>query len=200
MAAAEVLPLRREAIGEGAKPLAERAGAVRFRILESLHVLALRHLPGGAGTVSQALQPLGIANLPAVGTMSAAPGPAGPWVVWRNPGEWTFITTDPAAAAAVERGLQAGAATGPACAVNQSDGTLTLELKGSRIDALLARLLDAASLPREAGHATRGRLADVAVTLLRHDDERLWLVADRSHDHYLAAWLAYAAAALDMPA
>ena len=78
MAAADILPLRREAIGEAAALRAGRAGAVPFRSLESLHVLALRHLPGGAGAIAQALQPLGIANLPAAGTMSAAPGPAGP--------------------------------------------------------------------------------------------------------------------------
>jgi hypothetical protein len=40
------------------------------------------------------------------------------------------------------------------------------------------------------------RVQPGAVTLVRHDHGRIWLLADRSHEHYLASWLAYAGAAL----
>ena len=92
--------------------------------------------------------------------------------------------------------MAALAADALACAVDQSDGTLGLDLQGPRVDELLQRLVDSHSLPMTLGSAIRVRLADIAVTLVRLDHDRIWLLADRSHEHYLASWLAYAGAAV----
>jgi hypothetical protein len=64
------------------------------------------------------------------------------------------------------------------------------------VDELLQRLVDSHSLPMTLGSAIRARLADIAVTLVRQGPDRIWLLADRSHEQYLASWLAYAGAAL----
>ena len=61
------------------------------------------------------------------------------------------------------------------------DRIMGLDLHGPQVDALLKRLLAAASLPREAGQATRVRLVDVPVTLVRFGEHHLWLLADCSH-------------------
>ena len=204
MAAPDVLtPLRRDAIGHWAASLtaASDAGTVAIRSLETLHVLALRHLPGGAQAIAQALRPLGIDTLPTAGRLAcSAEGAAGPCVLWRSPSEWTLVSTDPHPVQVVEQALQATALDGQACAVNLSDGVMGLDLNGPQVNALLMRLMDAASLPRQAGQATRVRLVDVPVTLVRFGEHHLWLLADRSHDHTIAAWLAYACAAAGLPA
>lgn len=204
MAAPDALtPLRHDAIGHWAARLAadSDAGTVVMRSLEPLHVLALRHLPGGAQAIAQALQPLGIDALPAAGRhASSASGAAGPCVLWRSPSEWTLVSTDPHPVQWVEQALHAPDQEGQACAVNLSDGIVGLDLQGPMVNALLMRVLDAASLPGEAGQARRVRLVDVPVTLVRFGDHHLWLLADRSHDHYLAGWLAHACAAARLPA
>jgi len=195
-------PLRRDAIGHWAASLTadSDAGTVVMRSLEPLHVLALRHLPGAAQAILQALRPLGIDTLPAAGRhASSAAGAAGPCVLWRSPSEWTLVSTDPHPVRLVEQALQASALEGQAYAVNLSDGVMGLDLHGPLIDALLMRLMDAASLPRESGQATRARLVDVPVTLARFGDHHVWLLADRSHDHYIAGWLGHACAAAGLP-
>lgn len=196
-------PLRRDAIGHWAASLAAEsdAGTVVMRSLEPLHVLALRHLPGGAQTVAQALRPLGIDTLPVAGQLAShAAGAARSCVLWRSPSEWTLVSTDPHPIQWVEQALQAPDQEGHACAVNLSDGIVGLDLQGPMVNALLMRLLDAASLPGDAGQAKRVRLVDVPVTLVRFGDHHLWLLADRSHDHYIAGWLAHACAAARLPA
>jgi heterotetrameric sarcosine oxidase gamma subunit len=197
-----LMPLRRDAIGHWAASLMgdPDASSVVIRSLEPLHVLALRHLPGGAQAIAQALRPLGIDTLPVAARLaSSAAGAAGPCVLWRSPSEWNLVSTDPNHAQLVEQALRATALDGQACSVNLSDGIMGLDLHGPQVDALLKRLLDAASLPREAGQATRVRLVDVPVTLVRFGEHHLWLLADCSHDHYIAAWLAHACAAAGLP-
>lgn len=203
MAAPEpLMPLRRGAIGHWADTLrqAAAAGGARglvLRLLEPLHVLSLRHGFGGHVAIARALQPLGLASPTAAGQLAGAPGLAGPWVWWRSPSEWTLAALTPQPLQEVQQGLR-DIGPGPlACAIDLSDGTWGVELQGRGIDALMSRLVDAASLPRGAGQATRARLVDVPVTLVRHDEARLWLLADRSLDHYLADWLAYALSASD---
>lgn len=75
-----------------------------------------------------------------------------------------------------------------------SAGGIAFELEGAAagLEALLSRLIDASAIPRVRGHGTRARLGDVAVSVLRLAEDHVWLLADRSHDRYLALWLARA--------
>lgn len=165
------------------------AGPVAVRRIEPLAVVALRHLPGGGDALAAALRAAGVTDLPTPGrALGNGPNP-GSWALWRSPSEVTLLTFERAAAAAA---LAALAAEELACAVDQTDGTLALELHGPRVDELLQRLVDSHSLPVRPGSAVRARLADIAVTLLRLQPDTLWLLADRSHAHYLSSWLAYA--------
>jgi sarcosine oxidase gamma subunit len=84
-----------------------------------------------------------------------------------------------------------------ACAVDQTDGVLALELQGPQLDDLLLRLVDSRSLPRSPGTASRARVVDIAVTLVRHESDRLWMLAERPQAHYLMNWLNHVGATLE---
>jgi sarcosine oxidase gamma subunit len=84
-----------------------------------------------------------------------------------------------------------------ACAVDQSDGVLALELQGQQLDDLLLRLVDSRSLPRSPGTAFRARLADITITLVRHESDRLWMLAERPQAHYLMNWLNHVGATVE---
>lgn len=113
-----------------------------------------------------------------------------PWLAWRSPQETIAVGL---AAAPLQR-LLVSLAPGrseTAYAADLSDALAVFELHGPRLDAWLAHLVDATAIAHAAGRATRCRLADVAVMLLRLAPERLWLIADRPLAPYLANWLAY---------
>jgi heterotetrameric sarcosine oxidase gamma subunit len=169
------------------------AGPVAVRRIEPLAVIALRHLPGAGELLAAALRAAGVTGVPSPGQALGNGQSQGTSSLWRSPSEVVLLATERAAADAAMAALAADAL---ACAVDQSDGTLALELQGPRVDELLHRLVDSHSLPMTLGSAVRVRLADIAVTLVRRDHDRIWLLADRSHEHYLASWLAYAGAAV----
>ena len=166
------------------------AGPVSVRKIETLVVVALRHLPEAADTLVTALRAVGI---------SAAPNPGqvlgqNPWALWRSSSEVILLAThrnhaDAAVVAMVDTSL--------ACAVDQTDGVLALELQGPQLDDLLLRLVDSRSLPLSPGTAYRARVADIAVTLVRLESDRLWMLAERPQAHYLMNWLKHAGAALE---
>jgi len=79
-----------------------------------------------------------------------------------------------------------------AFATDLSDGMATIALEGPRLEAWLARVVDAMAIPRSPGTATRVRFADIAVLLLRLAPERIWLVVDRALAAYAGEWLTYA--------
>ena len=166
------------------------AGSVSVRKIETLVVVALRHLPEVANTLVTALQAVGI---------SAAPNPGqvlgqNPWALWRSPSEVILLAThrnhtDAAVAAMVGTSL--------ACAVNQTDGVLALELQGQQLDDLLRRLVDSRSLPGLPGTSTQARLVDISITLVRHESDRLWMLTERPQADYLMNWLYHVGTALE---
>ena len=169
------------------------AGPVAVRPIEPLAVVALRHLPGGGEALAAALRAAGVTAIPAPGQALGNGRNPGGWALWRSPSELTLLACERATADAAVAAL---AAEPLACAIDQTDGSLALALQGPQVDELLRRLVDSLSLPVRPGTATRARLADTAVTLVRERPDTLWLLADRSHAHHLANWLAYAGAAL----
>lgn len=169
------------------------AGALAVRRIEPLAVIALRHLPGACDALAAALRAVGVAAIPAPGQVIGKESGHGAWALWRSPSEITLLTCEPSTAQAAVASL---VHTHLACAVDQSQGTLALELQGQQVDELLQRLVDSRSVPIRPGVVTRARLADIAVTLLRQQTDTLWLLADRSHEHYLISWFSYAGAAV----
>ena len=166
------------------------AGPVSVRKMETLVVIALRHLPEADAALVTALRAVGI---------SAAPNPGqvlgqNPWALWRSPSEVILLAThrnhtDAAVAAMMGTSL--------ACAVNQTDGVLALELQGQQLDDLLRRLVDSRSLPGLPATSTQARLVDISITLVRHESDRLWLLAERPQTEYLVNWLKHAGACLE---
>lgn len=76
-------------------------------------------------------------------------------------------------------------------AIDLTHGMGVVELHGTALDEWLAHAVDRTGIPAQ-GHASRCRLADVAVLLMRPAHARMLLVADRSLFPYLADWLAFA--------
>ena len=166
------------------------AGSVSVRKIETLVVLALRHLPEAADTLVTALRAVGISAAPKPGQLLGQ----NPWALWRSPSEVILLAThrkhaDAAVAAMVDTSL--------ACAVDQSDGVLALELQGQQLDDLLRRLVDSRSLPGLPGTSTQARLVDISITLVRHELDRLWMLAERPQAHYLMNWLNHVGATLE---
>ena len=166
------------------------AGPVSVRKMETLVVIALRHLPGADAELLTALRAVGISAAPDPGQMLGQ----NPWALWRSPSEVILLAThrkhaDAAVVAMVDTSL--------ACAVDQTDGVLALELQGPQLDDLLLRLVDSRSLPRAPGTASRARVADIAVTLVRHESDRLWMLTERPQADYLMNWFKHAGAALE---
>src|SRR6218665_1900996 len=130
-------PLSRSQLG---KPDSLRPS--QAALVEPLRVLSLRCLPGGEAALAAAVA----APLPDPGAFS---GP----LVWRSPSEWLHIGSDEAAADALLHALPPGEAE--AQAIDVSAGTIVFELLGPDLDALLARLLDAAVPLARPGPAAR---------------------------------------------
>lgn len=188
----ELQALTRERLGGLGEILQSQRTSMAAAVVEPLQVLSLRALAGGAESLVRAIDAIGIAALPGPGRFAASGATR---LVWRNPTEWLLVTPEAEVAQAVLRAL-APAQGALACAIDQSDGLVTLELRGAPLDAVLHRLLDAAAVPHEPGQGTRARMADIAVVVLRLDPERAWLIADRANDRYLAHWVAHATDAL----
>ena len=166
------------------------AGAVSVRKIETLVVVSLRHLPEAVDTLLTALRAVGI---------SAAPNPGqvlgqNPWALWRSPSEVIKLTTLRNLA---EAALATMIGTSLACAVNQTDGVLALELKGQQLNDLLLRLIDSRSLPRLPGASSQARLVDISITLVRHESDRLWILSERPQADYLMNWLQHTGACLE---
>ena len=166
------------------------AGPVSVRKIETLAVIALRHLPEADAALVKALRAVGI---------SAAPDPGqvlgqNPWALWRSSSEVILLATHRNHA---EAALVAMVDTPLACAVDQTDGVLVLELQGQQLDDLLRRLVDSRSLPGLPGTSTQARLVDISITLVRHESDRLWLLAERPQAEYLVNWLKHAGACLE---
>ncbi len=166
------------------------AGAVSVRKIETLVVVSLRHLPEAVDTLLTALRAVGI---------SAAPNPGqvlgqNPWALWRSPSEVILLTTHRNLADAA---MATMIGTSLACAVDQTDGVLALELKGQQLDDLLLRLVDSRSLPRLPGASSQARLVDISITLVRHESDRLWILSERPQADYLMNWLQHTGACLE---
>ena len=165
------------------------AGPVNVRSIEHLPIISLRHLPEASDSLATALQAAGLAGTPGPGQVLGQ----SPWALWISPSEVILLANNPTQTNAVKTAL----ADNPlACAVDQSDGVLALELQGQQLDDLLLRLVDSRSLPCTPGSAVRVRLADIAVILIRHMPDRLWLLVERPQAQYLTNWLKHAGAAL----
>lgn len=113
-----------------------------------------------------------------------------PLVAWRGPQELIALGLDGTYLRLLLTELAPGKFD-TALAVDMSEALTVFELSGVHLDEWLAHLVDASAIPRSAGRVTRCRLGDVAVLLLRLDNQRVWLAVDRTFCSYLNSWLAY---------
>lgn len=159
--------------------------ALEVRVVEGLRVLSLRHRAGGTAVVEQALEAHGIPALPEPGTFMGTE----PRLVWTGAAESLLLTTQQVVADGVLRALSPACAS-LACAVDQSAGSLVLDLRGAALADVLSHLFDANAIPPHAGLAARARMIDISATLVRLEPGRAWLVVDRPLGLYVLQWIA----------
>lgn len=155
------------------------------REITGLQVCSVRYLPGDS-TASKAVAALGMA-------WSEVPGKLvgnDPFLAWRSPRESLLLSSSREPISQMLQALAPGQSAS-AIAIDMSEAFAVFELHGPQIDVWLSHLVDAMSVPREAGQSSRARLADVAVFLLRMASDRLWMLADRSISPYIGNWLAF---------
>jgi hypothetical protein len=162
------------------------AGRPGCQLLAGVSAVTVRHFPGDTSAQAAAQA----AGLSWPGTPGLFTGDD-PWMAWRSPHETIVIGSRSAPLQALLQSLAPGRSD-TAVALDLSEALAVYQLHGPLLDDWLSHLVDALAIPRQAGRATRCRLADVPVLLLRLDPERVWLVADRPIAPYLGNWLAYA--------
>jgi len=156
-----------------------------YRQQAGIYAATLRHFPTDTSAAA-AVTALGLAWPVAAGSFVGND----PWLAWRAPRESLLLSHQRAAIDMLLQSLAPGRSE-TAMAAELSDGLMTWELHGPLLDEWLVHLVDASALPRQAGRASRARMADVAVFMLRLEADRLWLIADRSMSAYVANWLAF---------
>ncbi len=157
-----------------------------FRRLSGLTVITLRHLEGDT-SARAAAQAQGLPWCEAPGELAGS----GPWLAWRSPRETIALGFESTLLPTLLQALAPGRSES-AVAVDLSQALAVFELQGAQIDEWLAHLVDASSIPRQAGRAARCRMMDAAVFLLRLQADRLLLLVDRPVAAYVENWLAYA--------
>ena len=168
-------PIPRAAIGDMAALLDAPPLRGRVSVVESGLVFYLRSLAPPAGWAEHASS-----------EAERIDGPGNLFVVGLRSGEAIVVSDDDAA---MKRLLERTNETD--VIVDRSHGSIVFDLRGD-VDAWLARLADAAAIPRVPGRGTRLRCIDVSAVVLRLAPECAWVVVDRGVDHYVCRWLAYA--------
>jgi sarcosine oxidase gamma subunit len=161
------------------------SGHPGYRQLTGITAVTVRHFAGD-NSAHDAVLAQGMAWSDTAGMLTGQD----PYLAWRSPQERIALGQQAQPLHALLASLAPGRSD-TAVALDVSEALTVFELQGARLDAWLAHLVDAISIPRQSGQCTRCRLADIPVLLLRLDPERVWLVADRPVAPYLSNWLSY---------
>lgn len=121
----------------------------------------------------------------------------GPWLAWRSPTEAWLLASKAGAGSALLDQFAPGSCPS-AMAVDVSDAVVCFEIQGNGIKQLLPRLVDASAVPVLPGFVTRCRLSEVVVMLVHIEEERIWLVGERTVADHVEAWLAIASESLPL--
>lgn len=183
---AALTPLSHAKVAGLAALLPKSSPEMALQVVEPMHVLSLRHLPGGGTSVLSTV--LAGNTLPVPGRCCGIE----PRLIWRSPNETLLLTKDASLASVLLAALRP-APGALACALDSSAGTLVVEMRGGNVEALLSRLVDSHALPRDVDRASRVRLVDIAAVIWRDAPDHAGLLIDRADGHYLARWLNYGA-------
>jgi hypothetical protein len=155
------------------------------RPLSAVGVMAVRHF-GDVPHAQEEFQQAGLTWPARTLDMHVANGNL---VARRHPTEVIVMGNDLAVIQQVLEALAPGRVP-EAMAIDLSHALGVVQLHGPRLDAWLARIIDVSAIPAQ-GCASRCRLVDVPVLLLRTATECIHLLADRALFPYLADWLAF---------
>ena len=162
-----------------------QAGLPGCRAVQRCTAITIRHADGDA-SAREAVQQQGLTWPEQPGSLTGAD----PWLAWRSPSEIIALGLQTQRLTPLLEVLAAGRSES-ALAAGISEALAVFELHGPMLDEWLAHLVDSTSIPRQTGRATRARMAESAVMLLRFASDRVWLVADASIALYIKDWLVY---------
>jgi sarcosine oxidase gamma subunit len=165
---------------------ASTASALGARRLDAAGVAIVRHF-GNSPKAREAFDQAGLAWPDKTLDMHLSNGNL---VARRHPSEVVVVGEDLQSIRQVLVSLTPGRIP-EAMALDLSHGFGVVELRGPLLDDWLARMVDQSGIPA-TGRASRCRLVDIPVMLLRPANESIQLVADRAFFPYLANWLAFA--------
>ena len=191
----EPLKLHAGAFAQDSHPWpAPRAGQPGCRRVDGLGLVTLRHRSGSPvarGLVAAQGLPWPEHTGQMVGDLSGH----GLLLVRCQPEEVVVIAASSHPALADLSATLAPSRSSDVVAIDLSHGLVVVALEGPQLHDWLAHLVDATAIPMTistaTGRASRTRLADIAVMLLRMAPQCVWLVADRAVSPYLANWLAF---------
>lgn len=158
-----------------------RPGQPGCRPLDGLRVMKLRHAAPSAAAAA-ALDAIGLAWPPKTGDVTSTKSVL---AVRRQSEETVALGPDAPAFDTLLRAAAPGRHA-DATALDLSHGIAVIELDGPRLDEWLCHLVGARAIPTAAGRASRVRLTDITVLVVRLANDRLWLVVDRSQCLYFA--------------
>jgi sarcosine oxidase gamma subunit len=182
--------------------------ALSVRVVDGLRVLALRHLAGGEPALVCSMADHGLTSLPTPAAcldarsdilVGASQGPwsgADPCLLWTSPSEFLLLTTRDDTAVSVLHALRPDDQR-LVYALDQSAGYVGFQLLGPGLDGLLSYLMEANTIPRQIGQASRARFMDVAVVAIRKDVDGALLLFESCHGPYVAQWLCNASQTAD---
>lgn len=165
--------------------IAAPVGFPACRAVDRCTALTIRHAAGDQ-SAREAVHRLGLTWPDAPGTLTGAD----PWLAWRSPSEVIALGIETQRLTSLFDLLSPGRSES-ALAADIAEALAVFELDGPMLDEWLAHLVDSTSIPRQPGRATRARLADCVVMLLRVAPDRVWLLSDRPIMSYVQDWLAY---------
>jgi sarcosine oxidase gamma subunit len=163
----------------------ERAKVPHFHELTGVRIASVQHLADSQDAQTR-FEEIGL-SWPLENCTFAGSDPC---VAWRSPTEKLLLSCRGEALAVALAELSPGKHD-TLVATDLSEALSVHQLSGPQIDEWMAHLVDALSIPSHPGMCKRGRMADVAVFLIRLDAEKLWLVSDSTIKPYIKNWLEF---------
>ena len=157
------------------------APGLTVRLQPAVPAALLRYF-AGAGDFAAALRRCGVSLPPVLGALEAD---GELLLAWRSPTETLCLAGSEQRIAALAQGLGEHS---DGCLLDLTGTFTVFEIRGERTADLIARLGGEGTLPGP-GESRRGRLADVAVTLVCRPSGELLLALDRGYAEHLRGWI-----------
>ncbi|MBV7482224.1 hypothetical protein [Bordetella sp. BOR01] len=157
---------------------------VQWQVLQGMSIASVRRMAGDRD-VLEILKNLGMRWPESTGNARGDD----PVVLWKRPSEALVVSKQAGRTGELVALLEAGRSPS-GIALDVSEQITVLEVRGPALNEWLAQVVDTYSLPQRGG-VTNARLAEIHVLIFRPEDERVWILVERTLVSYLDAWLCH---------